>query len=87
MPSTSLKYHSFAPKQDDDASEDGDFEYKDLEDGKLKSYYHNFLVAFKYVWASTFKQKKNFLIGFTAVWIVVLSISYVLILHIQFGWF
>lgn len=75
MSSISLKYHSFEPKLDVDISEESETQYHELKERKFKTYYNNFLVAFKYVWASTFKQKKNFLIGFTAVWLVVLSVS------------
>lgn len=37
----------------------------------------NLALAWRYVWNESFKQKKNFAIGFTAVWLVVFSIVYV----------
>lgn len=37
----------------------------------------NLKLAWRYVWNESLKQKKNFLIGFTAVWLVVFSIVYV----------
>ena len=37
----------------------------------------NLSLAWRYVWNESLKQKKNFFIGFTAVWLVVFSIAYV----------
>jgi len=73
MASKSLKYHSFGKLDHSDDSKDDS-----NDENKLRVYYNNFLVALKYVWSDTLKHKKNFFIGFTAVWIIVLSVSYVM---------
>lgn len=41
-----------------------------------RSWLSNFFVAVKYVWSDTWRQKKSFIIGCTAVWLVVLSVTY-----------
>lgn len=37
----------------------------------------NLSLAWRYVLNESWKQKKNFFIGFTAIWLVVFSIAYV----------
>jgi len=45
-------------------------------DVRTRSWTGNFVVALRYVWAETTKNKRNFMVGCTAIFLVVMSIGY-----------
>lgn len=42
----------------------------------FENFFGNVLVAFRYVWADTWKNKKSFIVGFATVCVVVFAVAY-----------
>jgi hypothetical protein len=62
--------------RDDNSDSDSDDEAQP-DFVEQRSWLGNLAVAVRYVWAENLKQKRNFFVGATAVFLVVFSIGYV----------